>query len=68
MDSAGHWLNQPDALMKGTTGGHPADALLILSRPLYNETEQVLFLPRDKLHLKAAIILSLVDSPDPSKT
>ncbi|EIE22581.1 hypothetical protein COCSUDRAFT_53591 [Coccomyxa subellipsoidea C-169] len=42
VDSEGRWLNQPDALMKGTTGGHPADALLILSRPLYNETEQTL--------------------------
>ena len=41
VDAQGQWLDQPEALMKGTLGGQPADSLLLLSRPAYNETDMV---------------------------
>ncbi|KAK9904160.1 hypothetical protein WJX75_005539 [Coccomyxa subellipsoidea] len=42
VDAQGQWLDQPEALMKGTLGGQPADSLLLLSRPAYNETDMTL--------------------------
>ena len=41
VDVRGEWLGQPDALLSGRYAENKTSALLILSRPVYNETARV---------------------------
>lgn len=45
VDSDGKWLGQPDAILSGSSADSQTQALLILSRPVYDQAARVCYRP-----------------------